>query len=219
MPCSTVFGQTTNSRPDVGGTDVRILRALASSDRSGFGRYMSVVRVTAIPSFAVAAPVTWSSHVLVGTGRGREEAYRMALGQLASAGITVAGKWLIRRERPFVRYPEFAERSGMTRNTSSFSMPSGHSAVAFSIAATTVLAGAPALVVVPTYIWAASVGVSRVWFAMHYPSDVLVGAIVGTLVAVGVNRLGDAIVPPAMRSTAEGNRVQTAALPVLRLVF
>jgi membrane-associated phospholipid phosphatase len=35
-------------------------------------------------------------------------------------------------------------------------------------------------VIVPSYSWAVAVGYSRMHMGMHYPSDVLMGAIIGT---------------------------------------
>jgi membrane-associated phospholipid phosphatase len=35
-------------------------------------------------------------------------------------------------------------------------------------------------VVVPSFVWASSVGYSRMHLGVHYPSDVLVGAMVGS---------------------------------------
>ena len=59
------------------------------------------------------------------------------------------------------------------------SFPSGHSSLAFSAAASLSIQYKKWYVTVPAYIWAASVGYSRVYLGEHYPSDVLGGAAVG----------------------------------------
>lgn len=64
------------------------------------------------------------------------------------------------------------------------SFPSGHTTTAFALA--TVLSFLSPRWRVPVFGVAALVGVSRVVLGMHYPSDVLGGAILGTLGAYGV---------------------------------
>jgi membrane-associated phospholipid phosphatase len=59
------------------------------------------------------------------------------------------------------------------------SFPSGHSSLAFSAAASLSIQCKKWYVTVPAYIWATSVGYSRVYLGEHYPSDVLGGAAVG----------------------------------------
>jgi len=59
------------------------------------------------------------------------------------------------------------------------SFPSGHASLAFSAAASLSIQCRKWYVTVPAYIWAASVGYSRIYLGVHYPSDVLGGAAVG----------------------------------------
>jgi undecaprenyl-diphosphatase len=66
------------------------------------------------------------------------------------------------------------------------SFPSGHAGVAFTIA--TVISKQYPRLKVPLYIGAALVGISRIYLGRHYPSDVLVGATIGTLTATEVVR-------------------------------
>jgi undecaprenyl-diphosphatase len=62
-----------------------------------------------------------------------------------------------------------------------FSFPSGHSSRAFLLASVLLIAyGAPALAM---YGWAAGVALSRVILGVHYPGDILAGAVVGSATA------------------------------------
>jgi len=58
-----------------------------------------------------------------------------------------------------------------------YSFPSGHTTASFSIA--TVLSLNIPQLMIPVLILALMVGVSRIYLAVHYPSDVLVGVILG----------------------------------------
>lgn len=62
-----------------------------------------------------------------------------------------------------------------------FSFPSGHTSAAFVMAT---LAGYfyPPLLL-PGYIWAASVGLSRIFLGVHFPTDILVGMVMGISLA------------------------------------
>jgi undecaprenyl-diphosphatase len=78
------------------------------------------------------------------------------------------------RERPNVRY---AEPEPLMRAPSSNSFPSGHAATSFA-AATVIAAAAPRLRV-PLYALAALIAWSRVYVGVHYPLDVIGGAVYG----------------------------------------
>ncbi len=63
-----------------------------------------------------------------------------------------------------------------------FSLPSGHSAAAFMVA-TTLTAYFPELAGV-WLLWSSGVALSRVIIGVHYPADVLVGAVMGSSCAM-----------------------------------
>jgi membrane-associated phospholipid phosphatase len=95
---------------------------------------------------------------------------------LVSAFITLASKQIIKRERPYLRYSELEP----VVFESSYSMPSGHTSTAFATATSLSMAYPKWYVIVPSFAWASSVGYSRMHLGVHYPSDVFIGAIVGS---------------------------------------
>lgn len=92
-----------------------------------------------------------------------------------AAGITIGMKYGINRPRPFVSYPFI--NNAVNEHTPSF--PSGHTSLAFSTATSLSLQFPKWYVIAPSYLWACSVGYSRMYLGVHYPSDVLAGAVVG----------------------------------------
>ncbi|MFD8972092.1 MULTISPECIES: phosphatase PAP2 family protein [unclassified Streptomyces] len=95
---------------------------------------------------------------------------------VASASANILGKRLVRRPRP----DREAARVVVSRQVpmpESASFPSGHtaSAVAFAAAVGVVMPG----VAVPLGALAVAVGYSRVHTGVHYPGDVVAGAVLG----------------------------------------
>jgi undecaprenyl-diphosphatase len=84
-------------------------------------------------------------------------------------------KYSINRTRPFITYPDIMKKSG----AASPSFPSGHTSGAFATATSVSLAYPKWYVIVPMFSWAGAVGYSRMDLGVHYPSDVLAGALVG----------------------------------------
>jgi membrane-associated phospholipid phosphatase len=87
-------------------------------------------------------------------------------------------KDVVERTRPFVAHPQIDPLYVV--HSSSF--PAGHAATAF--AGATLLSyiaprGAPGFLLL-----AAAIGYSRVYVGVHYPSDVLAGALVGALIGI-----------------------------------
>jgi len=89
--------------------------------------------------------------------------------------VTQAMKYSINRPRPRVTYPDIT----FYESQENLSFPSGHTSLAFSTATALSLKYPKWYVIVPSCLWAGSVGYSRMNLGVHYPSDVLVGALIG----------------------------------------
>lgn len=116
-----------------------------------------------------------------------------ALGESAAiaVGVTELVKAIAARNRP-VLYTARAQEAEAVLDAQR-SWPSGHTAVAFALATSYALSvsreGGPAWRRWAALIAAAGVGSLRVAAARHFPSDVVGGAAVGVLSAVGIHAI------------------------------
>ncbi|MEW6470281.1 MAG: phosphatase PAP2 family protein [Bacteroidota bacterium] len=93
-----------------------------------------------------------------------------------AAVFTTGIKYAVNRPRCFVTYP-FIDKCV---DAGSPSFPSGHTSAAFSVATSLSLCYPKWYVIAPSFLWACGVGYSRMHLGVHYPSDVLIGALIGT---------------------------------------
>ena len=93
----------------------------------------------------------------------------------------IALKSVFERPRPFERLGEVDALLGATVGAS---MPSGHAATSF--AGAVVLAGLVRRATPALFALAVLIAVSRVYVGVHYPLDILAGAVLGAAVALGV---------------------------------
>ncbi len=103
-------------------------------------------------------------------------AIQMLAGQILTQAVAHTIKFLAKRLRPYEVLEWLNTFDIIMRD---YSFPSGHTASAFSIA----LVGArffPAFAI-GFYIYAVLIGISRLYLAVHFPTDVFVGALVGSL--------------------------------------
>lgn len=94
----------------------------------------------------------------------------------ASAFISIALKNIVKRDRPYETYPEIEN----VTQESSASFPSAHTSSAFATATSLSMAYPKWYVIAPSFLWAGTVGYSRMYLGVHYPTDVLAGAIIGS---------------------------------------
>jgi membrane-associated phospholipid phosphatase len=189
-------------------SDIRdVGRRLADDADALDHRVYDAVANTPTPTLDV--PVTWLANasnysrlsiVIAGAlaaSRG-EEGRRTAVRGLLAVGATSIVANLIVKPMFDRRRPNRREEPGrVARMPTSSSLPSGHTATAFGFAA----AVTPefAHLAFPLYALASAVGYSRVHTGVHYPSDVMTGAVVGLAVGTVVRAALLSFGPGALR--------------------
>jgi len=92
-------------------------------------------------------------------------------------------KSVVYKDRPFRVYDTIEKLS----DGGSSSFPSGHTLEAFAMATALAMLFRNRKIGIPAIIWAIMVGYSRMALGVHYPTDVLAGAVLGILLAAGID--------------------------------
>lgn len=112
----------------------------------------------------------------------RREPYIIAASIISANTVSFGLKYTVNRKRPFAVYPDITQKD---HHVGPYSFPSGHTVSAFALATSVSLCYPKWYVIAPAYMWAFTVGFSRMWLGVHFPGDVLVGALIGTACSVG----------------------------------
>jgi len=106
----------------------------------------------------------------------RRAAWRRATGAVALSYLANSAlKLLVARKRPVLE-----DLPPLAATPTQLSFPSAHAATSFAGALAYARLGLPAPAL---YALAASLALSRLYLGLHYPSDVLAGALLGTVLA------------------------------------
>lgn len=155
--------------------DVRLAAEL-NEDRTPFkDRYFKFTSAS-VAYINIAAPLSLlTAGIITKNNQLKKDAAFMAGGFIFSSIVTHTLKSTIKRHRPYITYSYIKKQD----TGGGYSFPSGHTSAAFCTATSLSLLYPKWYVIAPCYIWAASVGCGRIYQGVHYPSDVLAGAIVG----------------------------------------
>ena len=177
--CSPSYSQSDTSSSSLYKTDVSIFRSF-NNNRSGFlDAVIPIVDKSVFPVVIVApiglftfgkinkVPYDENSGVLLGLSEG------------FAVGTTYLIKSIVKRKRPY----EVLDKVYSKKNnspTGDYSFPSGHTTAAFALATSLTLrySDQPFLIG-GLYLYALTVGYGRMYLGVHYPSDILAGAIIG----------------------------------------
>lgn len=126
---------------------------------------------------SLAIPIGMGAYSLISKDKDLfKDAFYIAFSSGVNLGMTELLKRSISRERPAITYPG---ELYVYEIRTDYAMPSGHTSGAFATATALSLKYPEWYVIVPSYLWASSVGLSRMHLGLHYPTDVLAGAALG----------------------------------------
>lgn len=150
----------------------------------------------ALDTLMVALTMIGMTYVLVFAGpvlwwrKHRELGFDVIVLIIISDLVVEGLKLLIMRERPLSVIDDVHTLTwGPFTRASTFSMPSGHAGRMFAMAAL-VAFGTKRWVGASALILAALVGLSRIYLGLHWPTDVLAGALLGVILAVVMRWIG-----------------------------
>ncbi len=155
--------------------DIRILREINLNRNVHLdGTFKTITN--SITPVSVAAPfLVFGTGLLKKDKDLQQKGFVLGASFLVNAAITTSLKKIINRPRPYETYTDIEKLT----SGGSGSFPSGHTSEAFATATSLSLAFPKWYVIAPSFVYASAVGYSRMHLGVHYPSDVLAGAIVG----------------------------------------
>lgn len=156
--------------------DINILRDINVGRNKNLDPTFKTVTNSAVP-ISIATPIIiYSVGLIKKDSTIKNKAVFIGEAFLVNGFITLALKRAIKRDRPFETYPDIDQASSSLGE----SFPSGHTSLAFATATSLSLAYPKWYVIAPSFVWASTVGYSRMHLGVHYPSDVVAGAIIGS---------------------------------------
>ncbi|WP_134087791.1 phosphatase PAP2 family protein [Olivibacter sp. XZL3] len=174
------FGQSTIDK-----IDLRILENMAAKRSEQQTKVMRTISDAnnyvnaAIPAGVFVAGVIDQNKDM------RQNAAYIASSTAITALLNFGLKKVFKRPRPFIVHVGFTA----VYEPTSYSFPSGHTSASFSTATALSRAYPKWYVIAPSFLWAGTVGYSRMYLGVHNPSDVAAGAVLGMGTAFGMGFL------------------------------
>lgn len=163
--------------------DERLLR-LARTRGHTPTRELAVKRFSRLGEHAGVWIVIGAAESLLAVEGEQRARWRRATALVAGTyALNTALKLIVRRTRP-----QLADLPPLTKTPTRYSFPSAHASTSFAAALAYSRAGLPAF---PLCSLAKAMAFSRLYLGVHYPSDVVAGALLGTGLAAALARRPD----------------------------
>ncbi len=149
-----------------------------------------IVSVALLPMTVVAPLSTWAIGALAHDRETATSGLLVSCADLGAMSATFLIKSIVRRERPYTTYPDCIQSAELHDR---FSFPSGHATATASFATLLSLRYPKWYVIAPCTAYWLYTCYARLNLGVHYPSDVLVGSVVGLASGWLVYQLSDAL--------------------------
>ena len=156
--------------------DINLLKPINKNETYFKNKYLEL-NASSVTALSVGIPVGLAvTGFIMHDNKIKQDALYMGAAFFVSSIITQSAKRIIDRQRPFEKYSFIIKRDD---ESGGLSFPSGHVSAAFCTATSLALHYHKWYIIAPAYLFATSVAWARMYQGVHYPSDVIAGALVG----------------------------------------
>jgi membrane-associated phospholipid phosphatase len=185
---SAIFAQS-----DPSNIDVQLFRNI-NNGQTQFKTSLIGVSDNSVYPILIAAPLALAAYGLAADqNESLESGVLLGSSEILAYSIGYVLKESVRRERPYETLNDVY--TNHLDSADPYSFPSGHTTGAFALATLLTLRYPKPEVYIPAFAWAGLVGYGRVYFGLHYPSDVLAGALIGAASSYLVYKCQGKILP------------------------
>lgn len=181
-----LFCQSYSGSVQALGWDARTLKSINSHYNHGFGQWVNAYENSLFVLGAGLPAGFWLYGKISQREDWRARGIEMAVNEALVISSVLLLKKAVNRQRPYERFAWV--RHDKTESDASF--PSGHAAGSAAVATFLIMRVHKPLLTVGAILWTASVSVGRVYQGVHYPSDVLAGALIGASISYFNLRFG-----------------------------
>jgi len=156
--------------------DISLLRMINLNRNRSLDPALKFVSNTVLP-LSIAVPSGTITYALIRKdSASKSQAIIFTSSVVLTEVLVFSLKYSINRERPYLKYPDI--NNATTEDDPAF--PSGHTSAAFALATAASINYPKWYVIAPSFLYAVAVGYSRLALGVHYPSDVFMGALIGS---------------------------------------